>query len=583
MDNKPGEANFFPDVPVYPEMGTFQPVYGKFDLTTYIQGASDYEIMAFLVGKYNACLEAYENITKLSTDTITACKQLQDWINSWFTNLDVQEELNNKIDSMVADGSFGTLLHQTFDAQINQQTTNTVTQWLVANVTPTGSAVIVDKSLSIEGAAADAKATGELKEDLATLMNKSKNMFFVEQGEIVNGIITVNVEKTGSVINFKQNAPYASTVNALLMDISLEKDKKYTLSANRISGSYSSSGAINLGIYRRDNNSLAGLLNLASVLEGSSLHTTFTADFTSYYIQANFAPTSLNASYDCYINLSLVEGENADYLEYGVNDINKELPTIQYLIKNNIYDIIVAKDGTGDYITVTEAVKNAKDFASIYVKNGTYDNEIVKAWLKTVFIFGESRDGVIIKNNTGAYATPPIEMGTGMLKNLTVYAEGNATPTNKGYALHSESSVEASSCNFFILENCTFKSDYRQSWGMGMRGDTHYYARNCTFEEVYFHDCEHEYRATKQYIEFDSCNIIAKANGTALLLQDQQMSSANVNLMFNRCLIKSENGANIQYGKWTGSDVEWVSSLDDFPTWHLSTYSFGNSDNALNA
>lgn len=161
MANKPGEANFFPDVPVYPEMGTFQPVYGKFDLTTYIQGASDYEIMSFLVGKYNACLEAYGNITKLSTDTITACKQLQDWINSWFDNLDVQEELNKKIDDMVADGSFGRLLHQTFDEQINQQTTSAVTAWLVANVTPAGSAVVVDKSLSIGGAAADSKATGD--------------------------------------------------------------------------------------------------------------------------------------------------------------------------------------------------------------------------------------------------------------------------------------------------------------------------------------------------------------------------------------------------------------------------------------
>ena len=118
MATKPGEANFFPDVPVYPEMGTFQPVYGKFDLTTYIQGASDYEIMAFLVGKYNACLEAYDKVTKLSTDTITAAHQLQDWINSWFDNLDVQQELNNKIDSMVADGSFEQLLSEVLSAPL---------------------------------------------------------------------------------------------------------------------------------------------------------------------------------------------------------------------------------------------------------------------------------------------------------------------------------------------------------------------------------------------------------------------------------------------------------------------------------
>lgn len=45
-----------------------------------------------------------------------------------------------------------------------------VTQWLTDNVDPVGSAVVVDKSLSISGAAADAKATGDeignLKSDL---------------------------------------------------------------------------------------------------------------------------------------------------------------------------------------------------------------------------------------------------------------------------------------------------------------------------------------------------------------------------------------------------------------------------------
>lgn len=423
----------------------------------------------------------------------------------------------------------------------------------------------------------------QLKEDLAALTNKSKNMFFVEQGEIINGIITVNVEKTGSVINFRQNGQNTSNVYAVIKRLELEAGKTYTFSATRKSGYYNDSGAIILAIYRTDNNAIVGSFSFWEILNGSSNSFTFTPDYSSYYIQVTFASTGTIKEYDCDINFNLVEGAIADYSEYGYVNINKELPTIKYLLKHNIYDIVVAKDGSGDYTNLTEAVENANDFSIIYVKNGVYDNEIIKAWLKTVFIVGESREGVIVKNNTGAYATPPIEMGTGMLKNLTVYAEGNATPNNKGYALHSESSVEASSCNFFILENCTFKSDYRQSWGMGMRGDTHYYARNCTFEEVYFHDCEHAYRATNQYIEFDSCNIIAKANGTALLLQDQQMNSANVNLMFNRCLVKSENGANIQYGKWTGSGIEWVSSLDDFPTWHLSTYSFGNSDNALNA
>ena len=217
MANKPGEADFFPEVPEFPSMGTFQPVYGKFDLTTYIQGASDYEIMAFLVGKYNACLEAYGDITKLSTDTITACKQLQSWINSWFDNLNVQEELNKKLDSMVQDGSFETLLHQTFDTQINQQTTSAVTAWLVDNVTPTGSAVIVDKSLSIEGAAADAKATGERIGLIATI-----NRNYFNQNDALSGYFYDG--KIGETITTYTNAVYACVIFPVI------KGKTYVVS-----------------------------------------------------------------------------------------------------------------------------------------------------------------------------------------------------------------------------------------------------------------------------------------------------------------------------------------------------------------
>ena len=173
MANKPSEANFFPDVPEFPSMGAFQPVYGKFDLTTYIQGASDYEIMAFLVGKYNACLGAYGTVTKLSTDTVTACKQLQDWINKWFDNLDVQQEINRKLDEYLANGTLLGLVKAASDALAREQIPASVTKWLNTNVTPTGSAVMVDKSLSITGAAADAKATGaNIDSAQANLLNK---------------------------------------------------------------------------------------------------------------------------------------------------------------------------------------------------------------------------------------------------------------------------------------------------------------------------------------------------------------------------------------------------------------------------
>ena len=286
MANKPTPANFSPTVPDFPVIGQYQPIYGKFDLTTYIQGASDYEIMAFLVQCYNATLKGYSDVTQLSKDTVTAYNQLQIWVNTWFENLDVQKEINDKlqgmyengslseaiassnaiipamahylntpegtqnlsnvtaskidsmaqdgslanvvaqtnkipeavkqyldsvdgtknlsnvtaskIDSMAQDGSLANVVAQTnkipeavkqyldsvdgtknlsnvtaqkieamakdgsLGTVINNTGTvqSTTTNWLKQNVTPTGSAVVVDKSLSIEGAAADAKVVG---------------------------------------------------------------------------------------------------------------------------------------------------------------------------------------------------------------------------------------------------------------------------------------------------------------------------------------------------------------------------------------------------------------------------------------
>ena len=251
MRNKANPADFSPTVPDFPDIGMYQPIYGKFDLTTYIQGASDYEIMSFLVQCYNATLEGYSEVTQLSKDTVIAYNQLQTWVNTWFDNLDVQNEINEKlqemyengsfanaiasspvvseyfssaegtqqvsdaiaakIDIMAGDGSLANVIKQTgtvpdavrqylesvegskqlSDAtarKIEQMATNgelgnviskttdlqkTTTDWLNTNVAPTGSAVVVDKSLTISGAAADAQNTGYIKQDVVNLIDPS--------------------------------------------------------------------------------------------------------------------------------------------------------------------------------------------------------------------------------------------------------------------------------------------------------------------------------------------------------------------------------------------------------------------------
>ena len=258
---------------------------------------------------------------------------------------------------------------------------------------------------------------------------------------------------------------------------------------------------------------------------------------------------------------------------------------IETLIKRGIYDYIVDINGTGDFTSVAECVKQAADLSTIYVKNGLYENEIVKAWLKTVFIIGESRDGVIITNSTGEYETPPVEMGTGLLRNLTIYAKdpGGLTPNNKCYALHSEASVY----NYykFEVDNCNIVSDWRSSWGMGMRSGMVYNVRNVNFDGgVYFHDNEHS-NGSVQRIFFDTCNMTREDTNEALIIQDQQMSNSVIDVRFNRCLVKSLHGNDIALFKWDAinKNVIPATGFVDFPSWRLNSFSWGNSKATLNA
>lgn len=114
-------------------------------------------------------LKGYVNTTK---DTlINTYNELQNYVNTYFDNLDVQYEINAKLDDMADSGELTNLLAPFIP--------DLVTQWLNNHVTPTSP--VVDNTLSISGAAADAKVTGnkitELKEDLNDISEVGFNLY----------------------------------------------------------------------------------------------------------------------------------------------------------------------------------------------------------------------------------------------------------------------------------------------------------------------------------------------------------------------------------------------------------------------
>lgn len=66
--------------------------------------------------------------------------------------------------------------------------------------------------------------------------------------------------------------------------------------------------------------------------------------------------------------------------------------------------LTIAKDGTGDYKTIQEAINAVRAYSpepiSIFIKNGVYEEKLViPSWVGNITIKGESRDQTIITNN----------------------------------------------------------------------------------------------------------------------------------------------------------------------------------------
>lgn len=81
--------------------------------TSYLMSMTYYEQLVWLT-KY-----LQDNVIPAVNNNAQALKELQEYVAHYFDNLDVQEEINNKLDAMVEDGTFDEIINQELFGQLN--------------------------------------------------------------------------------------------------------------------------------------------------------------------------------------------------------------------------------------------------------------------------------------------------------------------------------------------------------------------------------------------------------------------------------------------------------------------------------
>lgn len=156
------------------------------------------------------------------------------------------------------------------------------------------------------------------------------------------------------------------------------------------------------------------------------------------------------------------------------------LPGMFFAQGSDNYDMIVAKDGSGDYKYIQDAVDACRAFTpkklKIYIKNGVYKEKVqVPAWITDISLTGESRDSTVItyndhtgKGKMGTFDsyTLRIEGNDIVLENMTV--RNTAGQVGQAVALHVEG-------DRIVFRNCNFLGDQDTIFASGEGSRQYFY------------------------------------------------------------------------------------------------------------
>ena len=215
---------------------------------------------------------------------------------------------------------------------------------------------------------------------------------------------------------------------------------------------------------------------------------------------------------------------------------------------NNQYNFTVSKDGTGDYLSIQEAINNSKAFpyqrVIINIKNGVYNEKVhVYDWNTKVSLIGESKEKTIITYNDFFYK---INLGrNSTFHTSTVLVEGddfyatNLTIKNTAGAVGQAVALSVNANRSYII-NCDIlgNQDTLYTSGEGFKQ----YFNNCYIEGTT------DFIFGEATVLFENCTINSKSNSYITAASTPEIQEFGY--VFKNCkLTADENVMDVYLGR----------------------------------
>lgn len=218
------------------------------------------------------------------------------------------------------------------------------------------------------------------------------------------------------------------------------------------------------------------------------------------------------------------------------------------------YDFVVAKDGSGDFFTVQEAVNAAPDYCkqdetTIYIKDGVYEEKVtIPTNKQKLHLIGQSAEKTVITWSDFAQKIGPTgyEMGTSATSTVFLYASDflaenltieNAAGEGKSIGQACAITIDGDRVAFV---NCRFvaNQDTIYTYGKGQRQ----YFKGCWIEGT----TDFIFGASTCW--FEDCTILSKKNSYVTAASTPEREEFGY--VFNNCrLIHDENTDKVYLGR----------------------------------